>query len=68
MRITVSFAWNETEGEGRISKADKRRLLELAKTDWITAADFTQDGMYDAENLYNEVMATARANAKYPGV
>jgi hypothetical protein len=66
--MRVSFAWNKNDGQGRICNAGKCRLLELAKTDWITAADFAQDVMHEAEDLYDEVMTIARANPKYPGV
>jgi hypothetical protein len=52
----ITFKWSDDKGEGYISRADKTRLLELAKTDWVTAADFMVDVVFEAQELYNEVM------------
>lgn len=51
--MEAKFKWSETIGEGRISPADRKRLLEL---DWLEAADFLKDVIYDAQQLYNEVL------------
>lgn len=51
--MEVKFKWSKAIGEGRISPADRKRLLEL---DWLEAADFLRDVIYEAQQLYNEVL------------
>ena len=51
--MEVKFRWNDDIGEGVISAADRKRVLE---EHWVTAADFLQDIKYEIEALYNEVM------------
>ena len=51
--MEVKFRWNDNMGEGVISKADRNRLLE---THWVLAADFLQDVIHEALNLYDEVL------------
>jgi hypothetical protein len=51
--MEVKFYWREESGEGAISQADRKRLLD---TDWITAADFLVDVIRDAQALYDEVL------------
>lgn len=51
--MEVKFRWSDDTGEGAISAADRKRLLE---THWVTAADFLQDVIYEAQNLYDEVL------------
>ena len=56
MSIKVTFTWSERNEEGNISRANRARILELAKADWVTTADFMQDVVYYAQELYNEVV------------
>jgi hypothetical protein len=51
--MEVKFYWRDIVGEGFISQADRKRLLE---THWILAADFLSDVIADASALYNEVL------------
>lgn len=51
--MEVKFYWGEMRGEGRISAADRKRLLE---EDWLLAADFLSDVIRDAQDLYEEVL------------
>lgn len=51
--MEVKFRWNDNTGEGTISAADRKHLLE---THWVTAADFLQDVIHEAQNLYDEVL------------
>ena len=51
--MEVKFYWRDVVGEGFISRADRKRLLE---THWILAADFLSDVIADASALYNEVL------------
>jgi hypothetical protein len=56
MSIKVTFTWSERNEEGNISRANRARILELAKADWVTTADFMQDVVHYAQELYNEVV------------
>ena len=51
--MEVKFYWRDSAGEGAISQADRKRLLD---TDWITAADFLSDVIFAAQALYDEVL------------
>jgi len=51
--MEVKFYWRDDQGEGNISKADRKRLLD---THWVLAADFLSDVIHDAQVLYNEVL------------
>jgi hypothetical protein len=56
MSVKVTFTWSENIGEGNMSRTDRARILELAKADWIVAADFMQDVIHYAQELYDEIM------------
>ena len=57
--MEVKFRWREDEGEGVISAADRKRVLEAH---WVTAADFMRDVIHYAELLYEEVLEKRNAN------
>ena len=56
MSIKATFTWSERNEEGNISRTDRARILEMAKTDWVTTADFMQDVVHYAQELYDEIM------------
>lgn len=57
--MEVKFRWKDNEGEGVISAADRRRVLEVH---WVTAADFLQDVIYETQKLYDEVLERRNVN------
>ena len=57
--MEVKFRWKESDGEGVISAADRKRVLEAH---WVTAADFMRDVIHYAELLYEEVLEKRNAN------
>lgn len=57
--MEVKFRWSDDTGEGAISVADRKRLLE---THWVTAADFLADVMHEAATLYKEVLEKRNVN------
>jgi hypothetical protein len=59
--MEVKFYWREERGEGAISQADRKRLLD---TDWVTAADFLSDVIFAAQALYDEVLEQPRGASR----
>lgn len=56
MSIKATFKWSVSKGEGLISRTDRARILEMATADWVTTADFMQDVIHYAQELYDEIM------------
>ena len=59
MSLTLKFRWSDARGEGLANKIDSNRLLE---EDWLIAADFLSDVIWEAEALYNKILENARAD------
>lgn len=52
--IQLKFQWSDTSGQGRVSPTDSMRLLSDVCP--VVAADFLQDVISDASDLYNMLM------------
>jgi len=51
--MKLTFLYNTRSEEGQISKTDSQLLLDH---DWVIAADFLKDVIYDATALYDQVL------------
>lgn len=57
LKVTVRWTRNE---EGEIPKAERARLLALAREHDITAMDMMQDAAFEVTKLYNEMLELFR--------
>jgi hypothetical protein len=54
--MAIKFYWYVNDGEARIGRADKAELLA---SDRVYALDCLKDIIFEAENLYNEILNKA---------
>lgn len=52
--MKIGFRWSDRDGEGRMSKADYRAIIELLAEGDIEAFDFMQDCAHAMIALYIE--------------
>ena len=57
--MAVKFYWSENLGEAHIAPSDREHLL---KSNWVYAADYLADIIFEASQLYDEVLEQKRSN------
>ena len=50
--VRLNFRWTANEE----AKPNKRHVQELLDNDWLMSADFLKDVIFEATELYNEVL------------
>ncbi len=62
--IKLTFRWSVNDGQARMSEAESTRLVERGD---MLAADFLQDVIAEATQLYNVVCRSALPNRASSG-